>query len=650
MQRGQPRGILLPNPIHYREEMPPMIRPGWSSALRFALAVALVAALVSVPAETAEPNGPDLSDFKTVETALTTKLRAPAGPQAGSPGYLGVSLIRESGQLVVSDVEPGSPASSAGVKVRDVLLKVDDRPVQDTDAFRGALQSRGAGESIKLTVRRDKETKDLTAALVLTSRVMTVGQKRAVMGVRVEDADTGGAKLTTVTSGMPGEKAGLKVGDVVLKVNGKLLDEGIKFNDILANLKPEAVVTLLVKPQGKDPEKEVKVTLVAEEGGGFGRRPGGGEGGPGGWDTRNVGAWKKDTYRLAIVPIEYPDVKHNEKITSKHWEEALFTSKSYTANSATGQRVFGSVNDYYHEQSFGKLKLEGKCFEPVIVGKNRREYEAANTGPGKMSLLTEALDVLLKHDGKDALKGFDGICFIYAGDRVQTNRGGIYWPHKANLSHHGTRWPYFIVQEGGSRMNDISVICHEFGHMLGLPDLYARPENPGSEGVGVWCAMSNQVGGGKPQQFSAWSKEQLGWITPAVLDPTVPQKLILSPVEDSPKECFKVLARPDGSEYFLLENRKRKGFDASLPAEGLLIWRVVGNRPILEESHGVEGPSGPRVFLDAVPFPSPANHSFTPFTTPSSKAQLGGGLPVHITNIRRLADGRITFYIGYEYY
>jgi hypothetical protein len=54
----------------------------------------------------------------------------------------------------------------------------------------------------------------------------------------------------------------------------------------------------------------------------------------------------------------------------------------------------------------------------------------------------------------------------------------------------------------------------------------------------------------------------------------------------------KVLARPDGSEYFLLENRRKKGFDVSLPAEGLLIWRVIANRPILEESHGVEGPSG----------------------------------------------------------
>ena len=69
----------------------------------------------------------------------------------------------------------------------------------------------------------------------------------------------------------------------------------------------------------------------------------------------------------------------------------------------------------------------------------------------------------------------------------------------------------------------------------------------------------------------------------------------------------------------------------------------------LEESHGVEGPLGPRVFPGAVPFPSPANTAFTPYTTPSSKSQLGGGLEVHITNIRRLPDGRVTFHIGYEY-
>jgi hypothetical protein len=110
-----------------------------------------------------------------------------------------------------------------------------------------------------------------------------------------------------------------------------------------------------------------------------------------------------------------------------------------------------------------------------------------------------------------------------------------------------------------------------------------------------------------------------------------------------------VLVRRDGSEYLLLENRRKIGFDQSIPAEGLLIWRVVVNRPMLEESHGVEGPAGPRVFAASVPYPSGANNALTPYTTPSSRSQMGGGLPIYITNIRRLPDGRISFYVGYEF-
>lgn len=592
----------------------------------------------------------DLSEFKTVDTAIRTKLSKPAPATAGSPGYLGVATsLDAAGRVIISDVDTGSNAASTGLKAGDRVVQVDGKDAKTLDALRTWLQTKSAGDTVKFTVERGKERLEIVAGLAPTSRVMQVGQKRAVLGIQVDDADDGkGAVVKIVTTGLPADKAGIKVGDLILKVNDRPLVDGVKLPNILIDHKPGDVLKLLVKPQAKAEEKELKLTLVPEPDGGFGKGKGGKFGG--GFDTRIASLWKKDTYRLAIVCVEYPDVKHNDKIKPEHWEQSLFSKKTYAGTSATGQKVYGSMHDYYQEQSFGRLKVEGKCFPFVTVSKKRSEYASANTGPAKTALLGEALDALYKRDGKDALKGFDGIFFLYAGDRVQTNRGGLYWPHKSFFTHQGQRWPYFIVQEGGARMCDISVICHEFGHMLGLPDLYARPENPGSEGVGAWCAMSNQVGGGRPQHFSAWSKEQLGWISPAIIDPTVKQKLILSPIENSPNECFKVLARPDGSEYFLLENRRRKGFDISLPAEGLLIWRVVQGRPILEESHGIEGPMGPRVFLDSVPFPSPANRSFTPHTTPSSRAQLGGGQPVHITNIRRLADGRITFYVGYEYY
>ncbi len=299
-----------------------------------------------------------------------------------------------------------------------------------------------------------------------------------------------------------------------------------------------------------------------------------------------------------------------------------------------------------------RLKKDNAELSPFrdAHGKKRADYsQGAGRNVVRTALLAEAMEKLEARDGASALEGYDGVMFLYAGIRFQTNRGGIYWPHRSTISHGGKRWAYLIVPEGGPRMLNISVVCHEFGHMLGLPDLYARPENPGSEGLGNWCLMSNQLGSGRPQHMSAWCKERMGWLQPAVIDPTVKQKLVLGSIEQSSKECYKVLIRSHGSEYLLLENRRKVGFDAGLPAEGPLIWRVVGNRPMLEESHGVAGPSGPRVFPASVPFPSAENTAFTPLTTPSSRSQLGGGMPVYLTNIQKLPDGRISFYVGYAF-
>lgn len=490
------------------------------------------------------------------------------------------------------------------------------------------------------------------------------------LGVHVGRNAAGQVIILDVAARSPAALANLQPGDVLTKLDGRPLADESALHEALGRMAPGGSIKLelrrgqtrveaapvlttfsrLKAPADKDvPRSE---TAKAKEGDGTaiqqgasgteqsveGRRPAG-------WDARVGGSWSKPLYRLAVICVEYPDEKHNLKITSAAWEESLYSTGAYLKTSITGQPVYGSVNDVYREQSFGKLRIEGKVFDFVDVSKKRGDYATGN----RAALLTEATDKLLAREGQEALSKYDGVFFLYAGARYPAPRGSLYWPHRGSFTHGGKRWPYFICPEGGAKMTNISVFAHEFGHMVGLPDLYARPENPGMEGLGQWCMMSNQVPNGRPQHFCAWSKERMGWIKPTVIDPTVKQKLILAPIEDSPSECLKVLVHRDGSEYLLLENRARKGFDTSLPGEGLLIWRVIRNRPQLEESHGVAGPAGPYSFPTSVPYPSQANDSFTPFTTPSSRSHLGGGLPVYITNIRRLADGRVSFHIGYEY-
>ncbi|HVS36238.1 MAG TPA: M6 family metalloprotease domain-containing protein [Gemmataceae bacterium] len=585
-------------------------------------------------------DAPNLADFKTVETAATTRISLAAPSAQGEPGFLGVQVeAAANGAVVVADVQPDSPAAQADLQNGDVITTMGGGKIGSPDALRALVLSKLPGDKLPISIMRKDKQMELTATIGAPSRPMKLAApgERAFIGLRLGEAKDGAA-VEEVVSGSPAEAAGVKVGDILAKFDGAPFTDPNKLGDTMSSHKPGDMVTLLCRREGKD--VELKVKLGSAGGGGFG----------GGfrWDDRS-NYWKKDVYHLAVVPVEYSDAKHSDKVAIKDWQEALFSCKTYNDKCCTGQKVYGSLRDFYQEQSYNQLDVQGKVFDWVQVSKKRLDY-SEGTGTGQSQLYTEALDKLYEREGKDALNEFDGVFFMYAGGRVQTTRGGIYWPHKANFAYKGKRWNYFICPEmSGERMADISTPCHEFGHMLGLPDLYARPENPGSEGIGKWCTMSEQLPNGRPQQFSAWCKEQLGWIKPAVIDPTTKQKLILSPVEDSAKECFKVLLRPDGSEYFLLENRRKKGFDSDLPGEGLLIWRVVSNHPYIEESHGIGGPAGPGAYLDMVPYPTQANNAFTPYTTPNSKSELGGGLPVNITNIRKLPDGRITFYVGYEY-
>jgi M6 family metalloprotease-like protein len=651
--------------------------------------IALACGLAGIGHLRAQPAATDeLSAYRTVTTAIAAKVRPSAGGVAMT-GYLGAALQRDSqGRLVIEEVQSGSPADRAGIKKTDIVTHVGGQAVKSPDAFREWLQSHGAGETVRITLLRGGQRLEVAATLAATSRPMKPNTQQAFFGVTLgEPSDVGGVRVERVANNSPAAAAGVRADDFLVKLEGSEFTRPNRLTDLLYEKRSGDTLSFTVRRDGKD--VEMKATLTADGGDGRrggvrGRGEGRGKGGAGGDGAKTVrggfggrGAdspppntiWRKDVMRLAVVGVEFPDQKHNAKVTAKDWSDALFSRGSYQNRSnATGQPIHGSLSDYFAEQSHGAFRLEGKIFDWVELSKKRGDYSQGTGTSNKAAPLIEALDKLTARDGKEILNSFDAVVFLYAGDMPrggrggpggggggggrgpQINRGSVYYPHAGTFMYQTKRYPYFFGPEGGdTRMTPVGAFAKPFAQLLGLPDRAARPGETGSEGLGPWCALSDTFPTARPQHLSAWAKEKLGWLKPTIIDPTVKQKLILAPVEDSATECFKVLVRPDGSEYFLLENRTRKGFDADLPGEGLLIWRVVNDRPILEESHGVEGPAGPTVHLSAVPYPSPSANAFTPETTPSSHSPLGGGLPVHITDIRRLPDGRIAFHVGYEY-
>ena len=441
-----------------------------------------------------------------------------------------------------------------------MISHVGTEAVRSPAAFREWVQAHSPGEPVRLRLERDGKPVEVTVTLDPVSRPKRLGG--AFLGVVPgQRRDDQGVPVDRVLPRSPAAAAGVQSGDHILKVNGAELPGPGRLTDILTEKRPGEKLTLTVKRAGK--EQEITATLDVERTG-FG---GGGGGGP----ARAAEPWKKDVIRITVVPVEFSDTKHNAKVTPGELWKAFFSEGTYTGQNATGQPVGGSLNDYFHEVSAGRFRLEGRVLDWVEVAKKRGEYIQGSGTSNKTAVLVDALDKLAARDGAGALDRIhvghwlskpqpaDALLFVYAGERYRTNPGAVYYPHAGAVLYKGKRIPYLIGPEGGSRLSPVGLFVKPMGLVLGLPDLAARTENAGSEGLGPWCAMSDPHTTSRPQHLSAWCKERLGWLRPTVIDPTRPQKLILAPVESSARECVKVLVRPDGSEYFLLEVRRPQG-------------------------------------------------------------------------------------------
>ncbi|MBI5170906.1 MAG: M6 family metalloprotease domain-containing protein [Candidatus Eisenbacteria bacterium] len=129
-------------------------------------------------------------------------------------------------------------------------------------------------------------------------------------------------------------------------------------------------------------------------------------------------------------------------------------------------------------------------------------------------------------------------------------------------------------------ISEIGVYCHEFGHALGLPDLYDTSQLGGSANVGPgnWSLMSTGAYGGDghspqyPSHPGAWPSLYLGWAEK--VRPANDTLLTLAPLADGGGVVEVWFQGESSSEHFLLESRATSGFDHTLPAPGLIVSQV----------------------------------------------------------------------------
>ena len=359
---------------------------------------------------------PTLPELRTVETAITARIAKAPATTVGQPGFVGLAVTTEShGHLMIADVAADSPAAKAGLKAGDLLLSIGQEIVKDEEDYADRVHAATPGDSLTFMVVRAGDPKEVVVKVGAISRPMKLAEKRAILGLQLGEATEGtGAPVTRVTRDSPADKAGLKTGDVILKIDGTAIASGLQLSDALAERSAGDVVDVLFERGGKS--TTVKATLAGDpqadaRAAGF---------------NRGGSLWKKEAYRLAIIGIEYPDLKHNAKIALKDWEEQFFSKGTYTKKSATGQNVCGSLNDYYLEQSCGAFHLEGKVLDWVELSKKRTEYAPGTLGREQNAFISEAVEKVEARD-KEALKDVDGLFLIYAGGQVpNTSRCGIY--------------------------------------------------------------------------------------------------------------------------------------------------------------------------------------------------------------------------------
>ncbi|MFH1288648.1 MAG: M6 family metalloprotease domain-containing protein [bacterium] len=293
-------------------------------------------------------------------------------------------------------------------------------------------------------------------------------------------------------------------------------------------------------------------------------------------------------------------IKSNDKANtydSANFEDLLFSSGTYST---------GSMRDYFAEVSNNKFNIQGDVFGFYTASQNYLYYTDGQSGLGNYpknaaKLVEEAIDaadsagVNFADYDNDKDGEVEGVWIIHQGAGAEavpgSEEGSYIWSHKWDIvsgggtarTYDGVRINTYIMQPETNTDGDIieiGVLCHEFGHLLGLPDLYDTDYS--SSGNGVYDLMSSGAWGGDrehpeyPTHLSAWSKYYLGWAN--VYDwTTVESGKTLSQVEEG-NEIGKIGVDGNTKEYFLLCNRRKTGFDRHLPGEGLLIWHVDENR------------------------------------------------------------------------
>ncbi len=239
------------------------------------------------------------------------------------------------------------------------------------------------------------------------------------------------------------------------------------------------------------------------------------------------------------------------------------------------ESFMGEFTGYYSDQSGGGFLNQPYVYPSILTVSKPMEYYGDNYEVNVPEMVEEALSLV------DAFIDFndydvdgdglvDSVIIVHAGGADEDGGGntGEIWSHYYGASYSSGEGVDVVDYLTFSEESPVGIWAHEFGHQLGLPDLYDTDPNDGeSQGCGYFCLMGYGGYLSEPADFNPWSKYYLGWLGPGNVE-VVDVNQYLSLEYGQYLQVFL-----NDYEYFFIENREAEEIHGN-DVEGILIWHV----------------------------------------------------------------------------